>query len=70
MTVREPHEPATIGDLTPLYIWIGTLAKVLVQEGIIERDKIIAEFQTIKSAGSTFALEDTVEAMINRVRGW
>lgn len=70
MASRETTEPVSQGDLTPLFIWIGTIAKVLVQSGLLNRDLLIKEFQTIKSAGSTMDLELTLDGMMNRVRSW
>jgi hypothetical protein len=70
MTLPKSTDYVTHNDLVPMYIWIGTIAKILVQQNILDRELFIRELQGIKEAGSTYELEFDLAQMIERVNSW
>jgi hypothetical protein len=58
------------GDIINL-IWVATLAKLLVHRGVLTKEEIISEFQSVR-AGQTItpALQLEIDGMIRAVTHW
>ena len=68
MNTSPGDEPATHADLLILHVWIGAVAKSLVQTGVLQKSTLIGNLAQLR--GKDKRLDDEIEHMTKVINTW